>query len=66
MNDDPKPHRKAEIGRAAQDLIGRQLRAMYSELVRQPLPNRLLTTLNAIRVAEQDLNRSEEQIRKAA
>jgi Anti-sigma factor NepR len=66
MSDDPKRQPEAQIGRAAQDRIGRQLRAMYSELIRQPLPERLLSTLNSIRVSDQDLNQSEEQIRKAA
>jgi hypothetical protein len=42
----------AEVERAAQDAIGRQLRGMYSELMSQPLPESLISALRAIEGAE--------------
>jgi Anti-sigma factor NepR len=36
-----------KIGRAIQDQIGRELRAMYEELLRQPLPEHLVAPLRA-------------------
>jgi hypothetical protein len=43
-NHGPKP----KIDRAIQDKIGRELRAMYEELLRQPLPENLTAPLRAI------------------
>ena len=38
----------ATVGRMAQDRIGRELRGMYAELERQPIPRRLLELLGAL------------------
>jgi hypothetical protein len=38
---------RPKIDRAIQDRIGRELRAMYEELLRQPLPENLLAPLRA-------------------
>ena len=38
---------KPKIDRPIQDRIGRELRAMYEELLRQPLPDNLLAPLRA-------------------
>jgi hypothetical protein len=56
---------KARVDRVAQDMIGRQLRAMYSELLREPLPETLLSTLRAIERAEYTLPQPE-MLRRAA
>jgi Anti-sigma factor NepR len=61
------PTTKAQLERAAQDRIGRQLRTMYSALVRQPLPEKLLATLRAIDDAtEKGSSQSDEPLRHAA
>ena len=36
------------LDRSAQDRIGRELRAMYSDLERQPIPQRLLDLLRKL------------------
>ena len=55
MTKKPRQPRKAQVGLAAQEAIGHQLRAMYSEIVRQPLPDTLLTSFRAIDEAEDTL-----------
>jgi hypothetical protein len=53
--------KKPQIDRATQERIGSKLRAMYSELLRQPLPAKLVVALQAIEHAEearQDLVRA--------
>lgn len=57
---------KPSIDRAAQVAIGHHLRAMYSELLRQPLPEKLLSTLLAIQQTEDGTTRANERLRKAA
>ena len=42
----------ATIGRHAQDRIGRELRAMYAEMLTQPLPGELIALLDAFEDAE--------------
>jgi Anti-sigma factor NepR len=57
----------AQIDRMVQDRIGHQLRAMYSNLVRQPLPDRLVASLRAVEEAEEELQRlATEKVRRAA
>jgi Anti-sigma factor NepR len=36
------------VGRTAQDRIGRELRGLYAELERQPVPRRLLDLLDGL------------------
>jgi hypothetical protein len=57
---------KPQVERAAQDHIGRQLRTMYSALVRQPLPDKLLAALRAIDEAEIGSMVSDDPLRHAA
>jgi hypothetical protein len=47
MSDTNRQEPRAKIGRAIQDQIGRELRAMYEELLRQPLPEHLVAPLRA-------------------
>lgn len=61
-----KSARKPAIDRAAQATIGHQLRSMYSELLSQPLPDKLLLTLLAIQPAEDPTTGVDEVLRKAA
>ena len=61
-----KGARKPAIDRAAQVAIGHQLRSMYSELLSQPLPEKLLSTLLAIEQADDGPTRVDERLRKAA
>jgi hypothetical protein len=60
-NGDRHP-KKPAIDRATQERIGSKLRAMYSEVLQEPLPEKLLLTLQAIQNAEkgagQDLVRA--------
>ena len=58
--------RKPAIDRAAQAAIGHQLRSMYSELLGQPLPEKLLSTLLAIQQAQDATAGVDELLRKAA
>jgi hypothetical protein len=39
---------KAKINRPIQDKIGRELRALYEELLRQPLPEHLIAPLRSL------------------
>jgi len=58
---------QATIGRHAQDRIGRELRAMYSEVLREPLPEDLLSVLQAFQDAEtaqQRLQKAVEELRR--
>jgi hypothetical protein len=48
MTENSGRHMKPTIGRANQDRIGRALRAMYEELLHQPLPENLLAPLRAL------------------
>ncbi len=66
MSKNPKHSTKAQVGRAAQERIGHQLRSMYSALVRQPLPDMLLATLRAIEEAEKGSTQTHEDLREAA
>jgi Anti-sigma factor NepR len=47
-----QPRRKPTIGRLAQDRIGRELRVMYGEVLREPLPEELSSVLQAFQGAE--------------
>ena len=53
---DPKPR----ISLAIQDKIGRELRAMYEELLKQPLPEKLTAPLRAM----EEVQASREQLRE--
>jgi hypothetical protein len=53
MSKSRKHPKKARIDRATQDRIGAKLRTMYSELLREPLPDKLLLTLQAIEQAQE-------------
>jgi len=66
MNKAPKSPKKPSIDRRAQSAIGHQLRAMYSDLLAQPLPEKLLKTLLAIQQAENAQARVDERLREAA
>jgi hypothetical protein len=66
MSKNPKHPRKGQIDRAAQDLIGDQLRAMYSDLLSQPLPDKLLSTFRKIEKAEEALITPHDTLRRAA
>jgi hypothetical protein len=66
MSKSRKHPKKGHIDRAAQDSIGRQLRAMYSELLREPLPEKLLATLRALEQADDGGTRPEHNWRRAA
>jgi hypothetical protein len=66
MSKGRKGVRKPAIDRAAQAAIGRQLRSMYSELLSQPLPEKLLSTLLAIQQAQDATTGVDELLRKAA
>jgi hypothetical protein len=66
MSKSPKHPRKGHVDRAAQELIGRQLRAMYSQLLREPLPEALLTTLRSLEQPADGLTRPEEKLLRAA
>jgi flagellin-specific chaperone FliS len=62
---EPKP----KLDRAIQDKIGRELRAMYEELLRQPLPENLTAPLRAIdevHSSRQRLNQALEAMRAAS
>ncbi len=50
---------KPKIDRPMQDKIGQELRAMYEELLRQPLPDKLtsaLRALNDVQSSQESLN----------
>ena len=66
MSKAPKGPRKPSVDRAARVAIGHQLRAMYSELLSRPLPEKLLSTLLAIEQADDGPTRVDERLRKAA
>jgi hypothetical protein len=66
MSKNPKHPRKGNVDRAAQDLIGHHLRAMYSELLSQPLPAKLLSTLRTMETAEEALTTPQKTLRRAA
>ena len=66
MSKSRKGARKPAIDRAAQAAIGHQLRSMYSELLSQPLPEKLLSTLLAIQQAQDSTTGVDELLRKAA
>jgi Anti-sigma factor NepR len=66
MSKNPNHPRKAQVDRAAQDRIGRQLRAMYSDLAKQPVPEKLLATLRAFEEAEDALPPLAETLQRAA
>jgi hypothetical protein len=66
MSKNPNRSTKPQVERAAQDHIGWQLRTMYSALVRQPLPEKLLATLRAIEEAESGSMQPDEPLRHAA
>jgi Anti-sigma factor NepR len=53
---------KPKIDRAIQDKMGRELRAMYEELLRQPLPERLIAPLRAIDEVQSSRKRLKETL----
>jgi hypothetical protein len=59
MSDHPRAQWQAYLDRATQDRIGRELRVMFAEPLRQPLPDRLLGALRAIEEAEEAVTRVE-------
>jgi hypothetical protein len=57
---------KPTIDRAMQDKIGQELRAMYEELLKQPLPEKLtapLRALNEVQSSQEGLNEAIEAMR---
>jgi hypothetical protein len=67
MSSESKNPRVPLFERTAQDRIGCQLQAMYADLVRQPIPEKLLATLRAFSKAEEAHERlAQEQLRRAA
>ena len=58
MSNDFRPPCHAYLDRATQDRIGRELRAVFTEPLQEPLPDNLLGALRAIQNAERDVNRS--------
>ncbi len=52
-----------KIDRAIQDKIGRELRAMYEELLRQPLPEKLTEPLRALDEVTSARQRLEEAVK---
>jgi hypothetical protein len=60
---------KPKIERVVQDKIGRELRAMYEELLRQPLPENLtapLRALSEVQASRSRLRQTLEDLREAA
>jgi Anti-sigma factor NepR len=53
---------KPTIGRANQDKIGRALRAMYEDLLHQPLPENLTAPLRAIDEVQSSRQRLEQAL----
>jgi paraquat-inducible protein B len=53
---------KPTIGRASQDKIGRALRAIYEELLHQPLPENLTAPLRAIDEVQSSRERLEQAL----
>jgi hypothetical protein len=51
---------RPKIDRAIQDRIGRELRAMYEDLLRQPLPENLTAPLRAIDEVQSSRRRLQE------
>jgi Anti-sigma factor NepR len=66
MSKDPKHPGKGHVDRATQDLIGHQLRAMYSDLLSQPLPEKIASTLRTIGKAEEAVATPQHTLRRAA
>ena len=60
MNENNGIAPKPKIDRAVQDKIGRELRAMYEELLRQPLPENLIAPLRAMDAVGETRARLEE------
>ncbi len=53
---------KPKLDRAIQDKIGRELRAMYEQLLRQPLPENLTAPLRAIDEVQSSRQRLKETL----
>ena len=69
MSDSKRRKAQPTIGRHAQDKIGRELRAMYGELVEQPLPDEvsaLLGALDEFESARHRLKQSVQTLRASA
>ena len=59
---------KPKIDRPMQDKIGQELRAMYEELLRQPLPKKLtapLRALNEVQSSQEALNDTIEEMQRS-
>jgi hypothetical protein len=54
---------KPKLDRAIQERIGRELRAMYDDLLRQPLPPHLLASIDAL--ADEPTSPREEEATRA-
>ena len=68
MDGKNKSARKPKIDRAIQDKIGRELREMYAELLRQPLPENLIAPLramDAVAEARKRLAEAAQEMRRA-
>jgi Anti-sigma factor NepR len=65
MSKKSKQPSKPQLDRTAQDVIGLRLRNMYSELVTQPIPERLLAIL-AIQDTQDALPPAVETLQRAA
>ena len=66
MSKNSKHPRKPQVDRTAQDVIGHKLRSMYADLVRQPIPERLLSILGTVQEAEDALPPLVEKLQRAA
>jgi hypothetical protein len=63
MTDQTGRETKPRIDRVIQDKIGRELRAMYEELLRQPLPENLTAPLRAIEEVQSSQQRLREVLK---
>jgi len=62
MRDDGKRADAPSMSRAIQDRIGKELREMYADLLRQPLPENLVAPLRSIGDATSPERRLEQSV----
>jgi hypothetical protein len=63
MTDQTGRDTKPRMDRAIQDKIGRELRALYEDLLRQPLPENLTAPLRAIDEVQSSQHRLREALK---
>ena len=69
MNDNNKRRPTPKIDRPVQDRIGRELRKLYEDLLRQPLPEKLVAPLRAfdeVQTARQRLQEAVQAMRRVS